>query len=192
MTAAILPISPFWQLRDSSRYDPDLQPSKTGPVLYEGGDLTHIWGSGAEFFDDTGNSDLRCGPLHQRWTRKYQSGFLSRVSSWPGNIRQQGNIKGFISCQETTKGKYQTAHWYTETTETCIGPQGRPIPTYIYVYTYTCLHVYTHTRNVYTCIVYVHTDAFQSPTRTCIIYGISLFLTNSLIHSVCLLFKQTN
>ena len=37
MTAAILPISPFWQLRDSSRYDPDLQPSKTGPVLYEGG-----------------------------------------------------------------------------------------------------------------------------------------------------------
>ena len=85
----------------------------------------------------------RC-PLHQRWTRKYQLGFLSHVSSWPGNIRQQGNIKGFISCQETTKGKYQTAHWYTETTERCIGPQGRPIPTYIYVY--------THTRNVYTCI----------------------------------------
>ena len=144
MTAAILPISPFWQLRDKAVTTVTYNPQRLD-LSYMRGDLTHIWGSGAEFFDDTGNSDLRCGPmssLHQRWTRKYQLGFLSRVSSWPGNIRQQGNIKGFISCQETTKGKYQTAHCYTETTETCIGPQGRPIPTY--VCTYMFLHAYTY------------------------------------------------
>ena len=185
MTAAvILPISPFWQLRDSAVTT--LTYNDWTCLLY---DLTHMWGS--EFFDDTGNSDLRCGPmssLHQRWTRKYQLGFLSRVSSWPGNIRQQGNIKGFISCQETTKGKYQTLRTgYTETTETCIGPQSRPIPTYTtYIYGYTHTHVMCVHRRVY-----VHTGAFQSPTPTCSIYGISLFLTK-VTHPLCVLVLEAN
>ena len=103
------------------------------------------------------------GKTHDKNVRNF---FLG----WPGNIRRQGNIKGFISCQETTKGKYQTAHWYTETTETCIGPQGRPIPMYV-----TCR--YTH---VHTCI---NTCSNISKPHMDVQHGISLFLTNLLIHS---------
>ena len=69
-------------------------------------------------------------------------GFLSHGSRRSGNIREEGNIKGFISRQETTEGKYQTAHWYIETTEMCVGPQGRPIPMYVTCrYTHVCTRV---------------------------------------------------
>ena len=147
------------------------------------GDLTHMWGS--EFFDDTGNSDLRCGPmssLHQWWTRKYQLGFLSRVSSWAGNIRQQGNIKGFISCQETTKGKYQTLRTGIQR------PQRRALDHK--ADPFRGIHAYTH--NVYTG-VYTYIQAhFKAPLRRATFMGFPCFWPKVLIHSVCLLLKQTN
>ena len=106
-------------------------------------------------------------------------GFLSHGSRRSGNIREKGNIKGFISRQETTEGKYQTAHWYTETTGMCVGPQGRPIPMYV-----SCR--YTH---VHTCI---NTCSNISKPHMDVQHGISLFLTNLLIHSLYFLNKQIN
>ena len=127
--------------------------------------------------------DVDLSPLNQRWTRKYQLGFLSRVSTWAGNIRRQGNIKGFISCQETTKGKYQTAHWYTETTETCIGPQGRPIPTFIHIYTRT------HVIYVYACI---HTYRRVSKPHSDVQHLWDFLVFDQLAHPLCVPARQAN
>ena len=154
MTAAILPISPFWQLRDKAVTTVTYNPQRL--------DLSYMRGLGSSPYMRVWDWIPRWYRWWQQWPTSWPSvltedssgsgrgnarwGFLSlAVSSWPGNIRRQGNIKGFISCQETTKGKYQTAHWYTETTETCIGPQGRPIPTFVYVYTHTRIYVYMYT-----------------------------------------------
>ena len=61
----------------------------------------------------------------------------------------------------------------------CVGPQGRPIPMYV-----TCR--YTH---VHTCI---NTCSNISKPHMDVQHGISLFLTNLLIHSLYFLNKQIN
>ena len=105
MTAAILPISPLWQLRDS-RYDRDLQPSKTEPVLYEGGTWPiYMRVQGWILWWYWQQWPTMCPVCISAVVDKEipVGVFISCVHSWAGNIRRQGNIKGFISCQETRR-----------------------------------------------------------------------------------------
>ena len=94
MTAAILPISPFWQLRDKAVTTVTYNPQRLDLSYMRGGALAHIWGSGTEFLDDTddGNSDLRRGPL--------------------SSLRRKCQMWLFISRGVQLAGKYQTARKY--------------------------------------------------------------------------------
>ena len=115
--------------------------------------------------------------------RKYQT-----ARKYQGIYFMSGNDEGQISDCALVYRDHRDVHRTTRQTHSDVYIR---IHVYIYVYTYTCKHVYIYTR-IRVMYTRVHTAAFQSPTPTCSIYGISLFLTNLLIHSVCLLFKQTN
>ena len=187
MTAALLPISPFWQLRDSRLSGP-LRPwpttlkDRTCPIWGGPDPYMRVWGwilwwywqqwptmcplhqcSGGQ-----GNTSwgfyLMCPAGQEISDSKEISRDLFHVRK-----RRRANIRLRTGIQRPQRGA-----------------SDRKADPFRRIYTYTRTHV-MYTR------VYAHTDAFQSPTPTCSIYGISLFLTNLLIHStVCLLFKQTN
>ena len=190
VTAAILPISPLWQLRDSTlRPWPTTLKDWTCPIW--GGDLTHIYegpGLNSLMILATVTHNVSC--LHQCSGGQGNTswGFYLMCPQLGRKYQTARKYQGiyFMSGNET-KGKYQTAHCYTETTETCIGPQGRPIPTYIYTY------IYTHTRNlrihVYT---YIRTR-FKAPHRRAAFMGFPCFWpTCSSTLCACSSSRQTN
>ena len=192
MTAAILPISPFWQLRDKAVTTVTYNPQRL--------DLSYMRGLGSSPY-------MRVWDWIPRWYRWWQQW----PTSWPSVLtedqqwwRRKCQMGLFISRGVQLAGKYQTARKYQGIYFMSGNDEGEISDCALVYRDHRDLHRTTRQTHFNVCIrihthayirVYVytiHTDAFQSPTGTCSIYGISLFLTNLLIHSVCLLFKQTN
>ena len=140
-------------------------------LSYMRGDLTHIRGSGAEFFVDTGNSDLRCGPMSSasavdkeipvgvfiscvQLARKYQT-----ARKYQGIYFMSGNDEGQIS---------DTAHWVYRDHRDVHWTTGQ---THSDVY----IRIHAYTRNVYTG-VYTYIQAhFKAQLRRAAFMGFPCF-----------------
>ena len=193
MTAAILPISPFWQLRDKAVTTVTYNPQRL--------DLSYMRGLGSSPY-------MRVWdwiPWWYRWWQQWPTSWpsvLTEDSSGSGSVDKEMPDGAFYlsrcpAGREISDGKEISRDLFhvrkrrrgNIRLRTGIQRPQRPASDHK-ADPFQRLYTYTHTR-VYTCIR-IHTDAFQSPTGTCSIYGISLFLTNLLIHSAWSLLKQTN